>query len=204
MLIRNDMDVSYVRIFHASPDAPPIDIYINGGPIFKDISFKDFSEYIQLPMKEYKIEVFKSGQRSNPLIIQNIQIGKKEVITIAVVENFKNIQLMPYVEGNSDYLPVNESRLRVIYLSPDAPKIDVLIDESLVFKGVGFLDATIYEQLSSKTYSVVVNITDINDIILISKIKLESKKVYTIYIVGNQPYLSVIQSLDGITFIRFK
>lgn len=203
MIIRNDMDVSYVRAFHACPGAPPVNIYINGELIFKDISFKNFSEYVQLPKGEYKVEVFASRQKGNPMITQDIRVPEKDVITIAVSGNLQDLQLVPYVEGNAGDLHENKTRLRIIHLSPDDPAVDVLIDQDSVFKNVGFLDETDYEQLLSGSYNITLNIAGTNDIVLILKIDLKGKKVYTVYVVGNPPYLSAILSLDGSTFVRF-
>ena len=204
MFIRNDMDVSYVRVFHASPDAPPVDIYVNEGLAFKNLSFKEFSEYVQLPMGEYKIEVFPAGQKVTPVLTQNVQVPEKQVITIAAVGNFEDLQLVPYIEGNADGLPANESRVRIIHLSPDAPGVDMLIDGRLAFEDVKFMDATDYAQIPSGIYNVTIDISDTNDAVLTLKVELKSQKVYTIYIVGNPPNLSVIQSLDGSTFVRFR
>jgi len=49
MIIRNDMNISYVRVLNASPDAPAVDIYINGGLIFKNIKFLKL--FIALPRR---------------------------------------------------------------------------------------------------------------------------------------------------------
>lgn len=203
MFIRNDMDISYVRVLHASPDAPAVDIYVNGGLAFKNLSFKDFTEYVQLPMGEYKIELFPAGQKENPVLTQNVQVPTKQVITIAAAGNLNDLQLVPYVEQTAENLPVNESRLRAIHLSPDAPDVDVLVDGNVAFSNVGFLDATYYSQLPSRSYNIKVNVASTQNTVLTLDVELKSQKVYTIYVVGNPPNLSTIQSLDGVTFVRF-
>ena len=58
MIIRNDKDVSYVRVFHASPNAPAVDIYVNGSLVFENLSYKEFTEYVPLPMGEYNVQVY--------------------------------------------------------------------------------------------------------------------------------------------------
>lgn len=204
MFIRNDMDVSYVRVFHASPNGPSVDIYVNGGLAFKNLQFKDFTEYVQLPMGEYKIEVFSAGQKETPILTQNIRLPEKEVVTIAAVGNFEDLQLIPYIEGNADDLFENESRVRIIHLSPGAPNVDVLIDGNLAFTDIGFMDATDYVQLLSDSYNLTVNLADTKDTVLTLNTDLKSQKVYTIYVVGNPPNLLGMQSLDGSTFVRFK
>ena len=203
MIIRNDMNISYVRILNASPDAPAVDIYINGGLIFKNIKFKDFTEYVQLSMGQYKMEVYPVGQMDKPVLAQNIQVPEKQVITIAAAGNFEDLQLIPYIEGNADGLAMNQSRVRVIHLSPDAPEVDVLINGQIVFNNIGFMDATDYIKVVSGTYNIVVNLAGTNDTVLTFSPQLNSQKVYTIYVVGNPPNLSEIQSLDGSTFVRF-
>ncbi|HBI93544.1 MAG: DUF4397 domain-containing protein [Terrisporobacter othiniensis] len=204
MFIRNDMDVSYVRVFHASPNGPSVDIYVNGGLAFKNLQFKDFTEYVQLPMGEYKIEVFSAGQKETPILTQSIRLPEKEVVTIAAVGNFEDLQLIPYIEGNADDLFEDESRVRIIHLSPDAPNVDVLIDGNLAFTDIGFMDATDYVQLLSDSYNLTVNLADTKDTVLTLNTDLKSQKVYTIYVVGNPPNLLGMQSLDGSTFVRFK
>lgn len=204
MFIRNDMDVSYVRVFHASPNGPSVDIYVNGGLAFKNLQFKDFTEYVQLPMGEYKIEVFSAGQKETPILTQSIRLPEKEVVTIAAVGNFEDLQLIPYIEGNADDLFEDESRVRIIHLSPDAPNVDVLIDGNLAFTDIGFMDATDYVQLLSDSYNLTVNLADTKDTVLTLNADLKSQKVYTIYVVGNPPNLLGMQSLDGSTFVRFK
>ena len=203
MIIRNDMNISYVRVLNASPDAPAVDIYINGGLIFKNIKFKDFTEYVQLSMGQYKMEVYPVGQMDKPVLAQNIQVPQKQVITIAATGNFEDLQLIPYIEGNADGLAMNQSRVRVIHLSPDAPEVDVLINGQIVFNNIGFMDATDYIKVVSGTYNIVVNLAGTNDTILTFSLQLNSQKVYTVYVVGNPPNLSEIQSLDGSTFVRF-
>ena len=183
MIIRNDMNISYVRVLNASPDAPAVDIYINGGLIFKNIKFKDFTEYVQLSMGQYKMEVYPVGQMDKPVLAQNIQVPEKQVITIAAAGNFEDLQLIPYIEGNADGLAMNQSRI--------------------AFDNVGFMDATDYIQVASGTYNIVVNLAGTNDTVLTFSPQLNSQKVYTIYVVGNPPNLSEIQSLDGSTFVRF-
>lgn len=203
MIIRNDMNISYVRVLNASPDAPAVDIYINGGLIFKNIKFKDFTEYVQLSMGQYKMEVYPVGQMDKPVLAQNIQVPEKQVITIAAAGNFEDLQLIPYIEGDADGLAMNQSRVRLIHLSPDAPEVDVLINGQIVFNNIGFMDATDYIKVVSGTYNIVVNLAGTNDTVLTFSPQLNSQKVYTIYVVGNPPNLSEIQSLDGSTFVRF-
>ena len=51
---------------------------------------------------------------------------------------------------------------------------------------------------------MTVELADTQDVVLTLMPEFKSQKVYTIYVIGNPPDLSSIQSLDGSTFVRFK
>ncbi len=60
---RKSDEKSHVRILHASPDAPAVDIYINDNLISKELSYKSFTEYMPLISTVYNIKVFPTGKR---------------------------------------------------------------------------------------------------------------------------------------------
>lgn len=203
MFIRNDKNLSYVRVFHASPDAPPVDIYVNDNLTFEDLAFKNFTEYVPLEKGSYKINVYAAGKKDNLVLTQTLEVPENEVITVAAAGNLDDLQLVPYIEYNPKYLAEGESRIRVIHLSPDAPNVDIIIDGETAFTDVGFLDATDYLNLPAGKYKIDVDIADTKDRVLEVELDFKNQRVYSIYIVGNPPNLSAIQSLDGSTYIRY-
>ena len=190
MFIRNDKNLSYVRVFHASPDAPPVDIYVNDNLTFEDLAFKNFTEYVPLEKGSYKINVYAAGKKDNLVLTQTLEVPENEVITVAAEGNLDDLQLVPYIEYNPKYLA-------------DAPNVDIIIDGETAFTDVGFLDATDYLNLPAGEYKIDVDIADTKDRVLEVDLDFKNQRVYSIYIVGNPPNLSAIQSLDGSTYIRY-
>lgn len=203
MFIRNDSNATYVRLFHASPDAPPVDIYINNNLVFRSLAFGNFTEYVPLSMGNYKIEVYPEGEKGKYILTQNIQIPENQVITVAAVGFLNDLELVSYTESNPNNLQVDMSRLRVINLSPNAPEVDVYIDSNVAFTDIGFLDATDYLELSSGNYDLRINIAQNDEELLRLQPDLKSQKVYTVYILGDSSNLTAIQSLDGSTYVRY-
>ena len=136
--------------------------------------------------------------------MQNVQIPEKQVVTVAAVGFFNDLQLVSYMESNPNNLPVDMSRLRLINLSPDAPEVDAYIDSNLAFTDVGFLDATEYLEFSSGNYDLRINIAQNDEELLRLEPDLKSQKVYTVYMLGDASNLTAIQSLDGSTYVRFR
>ena len=50
--------------FHGSPDAPEVDITAGGSPIFDDVSYSEFSGYLELPASEYQVAVTPANDNS--------------------------------------------------------------------------------------------------------------------------------------------
>jgi hypothetical protein len=65
---------SYIRLFHASPGAPAVDIYANGNLIVKNLSYKELSPYLPTSSGSYNVRVYPSGQTANPVINTNVTI----------------------------------------------------------------------------------------------------------------------------------
>lgn len=50
-------DEAMVRIAHASPDAPAVDVYVNGDAVVEGAAFKDATDYMNLPAGEHEVEI---------------------------------------------------------------------------------------------------------------------------------------------------
>ena len=50
--------------FHGSPDAPEVAITVGGSPIFDDVSYTEFSGYLEVPATEYQVAVTPANDNS--------------------------------------------------------------------------------------------------------------------------------------------
>ncbi len=51
-----------IRVVHASPDAPAVDIYVNGSKALSNLAFKEVSPWTPLPGGSYDVKVTAAGQ----------------------------------------------------------------------------------------------------------------------------------------------
>ncbi|KOA19218.1 hypothetical protein CLHOM_23240 [Clostridium homopropionicum DSM 5847] len=187
---------SYIRIFHASPDAPPVDVYANGNLIAKNLTYKEFTQYIPVSTGSYNITVYPSGQTTNPIINSNIYIPENAVFNVAAIGNLPNISLYTIPEPTAAQ-KFGRPCIRFIHLSPNAPAVDIkLSDGTKVFNNVGYKDITDYACVPSGTYTFTVSPAGTNNVLLtVPNIRLEPDNYYTIYAVGQvgkDPTLEVI------------
>lgn len=191
---------SLVRIFHAAPQAQNIDVYVNDQMVFNDLAFGDFTKYVYLDEGEYNVSVYVAGQKDRPIINQMVDISSQQIFTVAATGNLDNLGLLVIPDKVSKSPSQSYSSLRVIHLSPNAPGVDILVDGDTLFEDISFEEGTDYVDLNPGTYNVNVVLNTDKSIVLPLKVTLNPDKIYTIYIIGNQPTLQAVQVVDGNTY----
>lgn len=144
-----------LRIVHASPGAPAIDVLVDGQPFATNVAFGAVTDYAAIPAGDYKVQVVATGQTADTAIIDmdvNAESGKAYIFAASKPLNEVEGKLF---EVNLDAVDEGKARARVIHLSPDAGDIDVVItggDE--LFGGVGFEEASDYADIDPGTLSL--------------------------------------------------
>jgi Domain of unknown function (DUF4397) len=141
-------DTSFqTRVAHLSPDAPNIDIYIDGEQVREGISYGTVTDYRDLGPGTYTVQVVSAGEDlAEAVLEETVEAGDVDstldgllaVIGEVAAEN-QPLQALFLDDDNS---PVNPgtARVRVLHASPDAPAVDVVADETgdELFENVAF------------------------------------------------------------------
>lgn len=196
---------SYVRILHASPDAPPVDIYANDKLLASNVAYKSFTEYYSLSPDVYNIKVYPTGQRQNPVIDRDIRIPPSGIYTVAAINKLSDITLYPILDTPMP-LPNGTVYLRFIHLSPGAPNVDVrLANGTTLFEDVAYKEVTDYIPVNPGTYAFNVYPTGTDDSVLyVPNATLKANRFYSVYAVGlagGQPPLQALIPLDGNSYL---
>lgn len=191
---------SLVRVFHAAPQAPNVDVYVNDQMVFSNLAFGDFTRYVYLDEGEYNVSVYLAGQKDRPVINQMVDVPSQQIFTIAATGNLDNLGLLVIPDKVSKTPSQNYSSVRVIHLSPNAPGVDILVDGDTLFEDISFGEGTDYVDLNPGTYNVNVVLNTDKSVVLPLKVTLNPDKIYTIYIIGNPPTLQAVQVVDGNTY----
>lgn len=191
---------SYIRVFHAVPNAPAVDIYANDNLLVEKLAYKGLSPYLPVASGNYNIKVYPSGQMTNPVVDTDVYIPQNSVFNVAAIGALPNITLYPIAE------PISAQNsggpcVRFVHLSPNAPAVDVkLADGTIVFSNTSYKGITNYTCIPSGTYTFQVTPAGTNDVVLtVPNVKLDPNNYYTIYaigLVGNSPALEAINILE--------
>jgi hypothetical protein len=117
-----------VRVVHASPDAPPVDVYVDGQIALSGIPFGEYTDYVNLPGGQRTFSVFVAGTNTR---VADVAAFLTPVLDYTVLAmgfatggKSPSFRLMLLVDQNSE--PVEGfAKVRVIHAAPSAPAVDV-------------------------------------------------------------------------------
>ncbi|MCI1943785.1 DUF4397 domain-containing protein [Clostridium luticellarii] len=205
--MRQISSVSYIRFLNASPNSPAIDIYLNERLLSRNLSYKSFSDYTNIPYGTYNIKVFPAGSVENPIVDQNLTIPAEKIFTIAATDHYPNITLLPIEDIRRPKIP-NRALIRFVNLTPDSPGLNlVLPGGNTLFSDVSYKEVSPYIPIAPGVHTLEINNSDSNERVLyVPNIRLTPNRFYSIYSVGNlsgSPEIQALIPLDGNSYIRF-
>ncbi|QUH30485.1 DUF4397 domain-containing protein [Vallitalea guaymasensis] len=202
-----DKKTSYIRLLHASPKAPAVDVYANGDNILADdLSYGEFTPYLPVMPGTYTIDIYPADNSDTPILTKELVLPEKTIATIAAIGELPELELF-IVEDPKEPLQPNTSKIRFVHLSPDAPAVDVIEPNgSILFKDVSYKDITDYLSITPDTYTVEIAPTGTdNSVLFVPNIRLLPDAFYSLYAIGlveGDPYLQLLIPLDGNSYIE--
>lgn len=179
-------DMAKLRVVHASPDAPAVDVLVDGAAALTNFAYPDATEYLQLPAKTYRVQIAAADNREvvvfdAPL---TLEAGKAYTVVAAGLLNgspaFAPIVLMDDLSNPG----ADKVRVRFVHASPDAPAVDIAVAGGpTIFSDVAFGQ---YKDIvvDAGSYDLAVRPTGTTTDVLMVPATLEAGKVYTVLAIG--------------------
>jgi hypothetical protein len=176
-----------IRVLHASPDAPSVDVFLDGSEAISDLAFDEITDYVAVPGGDHNIQVFPASAdgTGDPVIEADVTLTADTDYTIAAVGLVADIEPLVLVDDNTAPA-AGEAKLRFVHASPDAPAVDIYAEGAgVVVPAAAFKDASDYLGLAASTYNLEVRAAGTETVALdLPGITLEEGKVYTAFAVG--------------------
>jgi hypothetical protein len=176
-----------VRVAHLAPDAPNVDVYVNGEPVLTDVPYTTVSDYLSLPAGTQQVTVYATGDTASPVIDAPVDIAAGGAYTVAAVGLVADGSLTAKVYEDDLRSPASgNAKVRVVHASPDAGPVDVVPrgGQALV-SGLTFPEASPYAEVPAGTYTLDVNAAGTNQTALtVPDATLASGGVYSAFAVG--------------------
>ena len=189
------------RFFNALPYGETVDIYANGKLVIPNLKYKDFTPFSYGQNVNQKIDVYKAGTKTNPIIRTTIKLPAEQIFTIAITGN-KGEESLLVLEEDITQKPSNTSSIsKIANLSPDLPEVDVNFNGNPFANNISYRDETLYEFLPEGEYTVTVEDSATENHIIERKFEFKNDRIYTIYIFGDVDKLELLQAVDGNTYV---
>jgi hypothetical protein len=194
-----------VRVLHASPGAPNVDVYVNGAKAIPDLAFgkaaPDDGTYLELPSGDAAVAIRPSGAdpASAPVYSATLSLTPQATVTAAARGQLSNgtFTVSPFVD---DVSPTGgQARVTVTHLSPNTPAVDVYASASdtsgaPAVSGLAYPNASSSLSVPPATYTFGVTVSGSKTVALpVGPAALPADSATTVYalgLLGGTPALS--------------
>jgi hypothetical protein len=181
---------SRVRVLHASPDAPAVDVYLDGTKVdaLVNVPFGAISDYLTIPAGSHQITVYATGTTTSPVIDATLPFDAGKAYTVAATNALASIEAQVLTDAPAP--KASGSQLRVVHFSADTPAVDIAPDGAdpadAIVKNLAYPDATDYLDVPADTYDLEVRAAGTSTVALqLDPITLDAGKAYTVFAIGS-------------------
>lgn len=181
-------DEARVMVVHASPDAPGVDLLIDGEKVnTATLNYPDNTGYLTIPAGMRGITVNAAGT-TDAVIDGDIEFDTNESYTIFATGSLGSNDIQPLVLTDDLTAPTaGNAKVRFVHLSPDAPAVDVAVagDTAALFDGLEFREASEFMSVPAGTYDLEVRLDADNTVVLpLAGVQLQDGMIYTVFARG--------------------
>lgn len=171
-----------VRAVHASPDAPAVDVLVNGQTALTGVTYPQASTYLPVPQGTATVQLNLAGT-STQVISAPAALAAPGAYSVFAVNQVAGLQLLA-VADDLRAPAAGKAKLRALHLSPDAPPVDVWVNGAKVLSGVAFKGASAYLQVPAGATSVQIALAGTTTIVLQASPTLAAGGIYTAAAIG--------------------
>jgi hypothetical protein len=191
-----------IRVIHASPDAPAVDVWVNGSVALSDIAFAEITDYASLDPATYNIQVSPTGATEPIVIDADLDLAADADYSVAAVGMLDEIEPLVLMDNNSAPA-AGKAHVRFVHASPDAPAVDIAVANGgpVLFSNIAFKATGDYLPVDAGTYDLEARLAGTDTVALsVPGVTLEAGNVYTVWAIGlaaGEPALQAVASLDA-------
>ncbi|MBD3401748.1 DUF4397 domain-containing protein [candidate division GN15 bacterium] len=202
-----------IRFVHASPDAPAVDIKLNTGSgpaVFTNASFKDITAYQTVAGGSYSFAVTATGATDEVVVFDPVTVANGSVYTVVAHGTLDAGDAYPFavrvfVDNGAgdqfvDLTAAGTSEVMVVHASPDAPGVDLLIDDVVTNSAaLSFPNNTPYLTLADGSRNVKVNASGTSTTVIDADLSLVDGNAYTVFAIDSLASIEPLLLTDDLT-----
>ncbi len=152
--------IAQLRVVHASPDAPNVDVLVDKTAALTNVAYKAASTYLQVPSGSRNLKVRATGT-TTVVIDQTATLDQGSAYTVIATGRVASIAPLVLTDDQTNPAAGNV-RVRLVHASPTAGNVDIYVTgptadittATPTLANVGFRVASNYLEVPAGTYRV--------------------------------------------------
>lgn len=173
-----------VMAIHASPDAPAVDLLVDGAVAGSGLAFPNNTPYLEVPAGTRNVKVNVGGTTTTVI---NANVAVSGGASYSVFANGPVSSIGALVITDDLTAPAaGKAHVRFVHLSPDAPAVDVAVTGGpVLFADKSFQQYSAFTPVNAGTYDLEVRLAGTSTVVLpLPGITLQAGKIYTVFARG--------------------
>jgi hypothetical protein len=183
-----------LRAVHLSPNAPNVDILVNGAAVASNVAYLGSTSYLSVPSGPATVQVRPTGTSTN-VIDETPTLEADEAYTVLAANFVTQIEAIVLVDDRTAP-PTGSVRVRIVHGAPTAPAVDVYVTSPTadlatalpVLTNVTFGVASGYLTVPAGTYRIRVTVAGTKNVAIdsgVDGVALSSGQVRTVIATDN-------------------
>ena len=153
--LRAAFATSQIRVWHLSPDAPAVDVYVNGTKAVPNLAFRSATGYLSLPAGKYDVRI--NVVNTNTVVLsQEITLARGEAYTAVALGSATQPAAGARFTVDALRDATSGGLVRALHAIPNAGAVTMYLNGQAVVPSLGRLAATPYLALDPGRYTVAV------------------------------------------------
>ncbi|MEO5601222.1 MAG: DUF4397 domain-containing protein [Cyclobacteriaceae bacterium] len=181
-VVTEPVQVAFVSVYHAAPDAPEFDIVVDDRTINTNpFDYASYSGYLNFVTGSRNIK-FTAVNASSALLDTTFSFSEGKAYSLFAVDRLSKLDALLVVDSAA--VPsAGKAMVRFVHLSPDAPALDITLSgiETPLFSNKVFKQATSFQEIDARNYSIALKNAGGSDAFLSADdINIVAGRYYTI------------------------
>jgi hypothetical protein len=175
---------AHVMAIHASPDAPAVDLLVDGTVAGSGLAFPNNTPYLSVAAGTRNVKVNVAGTSTSVI---NADVPVTAGANYSVFATGPVASLGALVIADDLTTPAaGMAHVRFVHLSPDAPAVDVAVTGGpVIFANKAFKEYSAFTPVAAGTYNLEVRPAGSATVVLsLPGITLQAGKIYTVFAKG--------------------
>ncbi|NOT32690.1 MAG: DUF4397 domain-containing protein [Candidatus Eisenbacteria bacterium] len=173
-----------VMAVHASPDAPAVDLLVDGTIAGTALAFPNSTPYLSVTSGTRNVKVNVTGTATT-VINADLALSANTNYSVFATDSVASIGALVLTDDLTAPA-AGKAHVRFVHLSPNAPAVDVAVQGGAVlFANRSFKEFAPFTPVDAGTYNLEVRLAGSSTVVLpLNGIVLQAGKIYTVFAKG--------------------